>query len=147
MTDVEFSSLIRADNPRNGSKVQYPFFLRKFHPDGSTMKSVRFLIFLTILLIDQLFSPRLEPMVTYSSGLRTNHTEATQPSLFNKFYSETNKSVRFHFSESSQRNLWSAHASSFLFLVTIATYCICTHSLIKHFVCDAFVMVTHCLLC
>ncbi|CAF3862527.1 unnamed protein product [Rotaria sordida] len=38
INDIELGTLIRLDNPRNGSKIQYPFFIRKYHPDGPIIK-------------------------------------------------------------------------------------------------------------
>ncbi|CAF4274339.1 unnamed protein product [Rotaria sp. Silwood2] len=38
INDIELGTLIRLDNPRNGSKIQYPFFIRKYHPDGPVIR-------------------------------------------------------------------------------------------------------------
>jgi hypothetical protein len=40
INDVELGALMRLDNPRNGSTIQYPFFIRKYHPDGPLIKTV-----------------------------------------------------------------------------------------------------------
>ncbi|CAF4296416.1 unnamed protein product [Rotaria socialis] len=39
INDEELGLLVRLDNPHNGSNIQYPFFIRKYHPDGPLMKS------------------------------------------------------------------------------------------------------------
>ncbi|CAF2265210.1 unnamed protein product [Rotaria magnacalcarata] len=39
INDAELGLLVRLDNPHNGSNIQYPFFIRKYHPDGPLMKS------------------------------------------------------------------------------------------------------------
>ncbi|UJR31026.1 hypothetical protein I4U23_018535 [Adineta vaga] len=38
VTGEELGVLIRLDDPRNGSKIQYPFFIRKYHPDGPVIR-------------------------------------------------------------------------------------------------------------
>ncbi|CAF3598885.1 unnamed protein product [Rotaria sp. Silwood1] len=39
INDIELGTLIRLDNPHNGSKILYPFFIRKYHPNGPVMKN------------------------------------------------------------------------------------------------------------
>ncbi|CAF1005358.1 unnamed protein product [Adineta ricciae] len=38
VSEDELGALVRLDDPRNGSRVQYPFFIRKYHPDGPVIR-------------------------------------------------------------------------------------------------------------
>ncbi|CAF1213655.1 unnamed protein product [Adineta steineri] len=39
INEEELRTLVRLDDRHNGSKVQYPFFIRKYHPDGPVIKT------------------------------------------------------------------------------------------------------------
>ncbi|CAF4235181.1 unnamed protein product, partial [Adineta steineri] len=38
INEEELRTLVRLDDRHNGSKIQYPFFIRKYHPDGPVIK-------------------------------------------------------------------------------------------------------------